>query len=123
MTLVGWLWLGSPFAVIGLVSHHPRLLKLVSAHVVRCQVLGWAGVAMMFLGVIAVSGLPGSLMFWLGTPLAGLAVWLGGDDGDDGGDDGPDVPPFDWDDFERSFWAHVRGRGRARRPPHVPTAG
>jgi hypothetical protein len=54
-----------------------------------------------------------------------------GDGGsDDGGDPPPDPPPFDWDDFERAFWADVRrrsssGRGRpgsGRSPSRAPSA-
>ena len=121
VALLGWLWLGSPFVVIAVISHDPRLLRLIAIHHHGCLVAGWTGVAMMCLGVAIMPALLGVFMFWVGTPLAGLAVWLrsdGGDDDDGGGE--PDVPPIDWDDFERSFWAHVR-RGRARRP-RTPSA-
>lgn len=122
MTLVGWLWLASPFVVISVISHDPRLLAQVAAHYTECMVIGWTGVAMMLLGVTVVPGPLGLLMFWIGTPLAGLAVWLrrDGDDGD--GREDPDVPPVDWDEFERSFRAHVRRRGRTPRRPRVPSA-
>jgi hypothetical protein len=46
---------------------------------------------------------------------------------DDGGEEepenpvpgGPDLVPFDWDDFERRFWADVE---RRRRRPRAPVA-
>jgi hypothetical protein len=123
VALLGWLWLGSPFAVIGVISHDRRLLALLAAHHAGCIAAGWTGVAMMCLGVTTMPTLLGSVMFWVGTPLSGLAVWLRRDDdhGDGGGDD-PDVPPVDWDEFERSFWADVRRRtGRPRRP-RTPSA-
>jgi hypothetical protein len=121
MPLLGWLWLASPFALIGLISHDPHLLALVSKHHRRCQVIGWSGAAIMLLGVMLVSGAAGDLMFIIGTPLVGLAVWACGDDGDGG--EPSDVPPIDWDDFERSFWAHVRRRGGPPRRPRAPSAG
>lgn len=121
MALVGWLWLGSPFVVIAVISHDPRLLRQVAVHHTGCLALGWSGVGMMCLGVALMPNPLGSAMFWVGTPLAGLAVWLRRDDGGGGGgDDDPDVPPIDWDEFERSFWAHVRGRGGRR--PRTPAA-
>ena len=55
-------------------------------------------------------------LFWVGTPLAGLAVWLRRDGGGGDNGDGPDVPPVDWDEFERSFRAHVRPSSRPRTP-------
>lgn len=122
MALLEWLWLISPFVVIGVILHDQRLRELVALHHRRCLVAGWAGVALMLLGVMVVAGALGSVMFVLGTPLAGLVVWTGPDDGDDGGDDGPDPPPVDWDEFERSFWAHVRRRGSRPRRPRTPTA-
>lgn len=123
MTLLGWLWLASPFAVIGVISHDRRLLALLASHHGPCMVAGWGGVVMMVLGVTVVPDPLGTAMFWVGTPLAGLAVWLRRDDdgGGEGGDE-PDVPPVDWDEFERSFWAHVRRRGRSPRRPRAPTA-
>jgi hypothetical protein len=122
MTLLGWLWLASPFAVIGLISHDPELLALVSAHHARCQAVGWTGVAMMLIGVTLIHGPVGAIMFFVGTPLAGLAVWGRGDDGEDGGESPPDVPPVNWGEFERSFWAYVRRRGGGSRHPRVPSA-
>lgn len=122
VALMGWLWLGSPFVVIATISHDPRLLRQVAVHHTGCLAVGWAGVVMMCLGVALMPDLLGTLMFWVGTPLAGLAVWLRRDDGDDGDGGGEvDPPPIDWDDFERSFWAHVR-RGRAPRRPRTPSA-
>jgi hypothetical protein len=121
MTLLGWLWLASPFAVIGLISHDPELLALVSTHYERCRAVGWTGVALMLLGVMLVHGLLGSMMFLVGTPLAGLAVWGRRDDGDDGGEPPPDVPPINWGEFERSFWANVRRRGRSG-GPRIPSS-
>ena len=122
MTLLGWLWLASPFAVIGVISHDRRLLAQVAAHHTGCMAAGWSGVAMMVLGVTVVPDPLGTAMFWVGTPRAGLAVWLRRDDGGGGGDDEPDVPPVDWDEFERSFWAHVRRRGGTPRRPRTPSA-
>ena len=122
MALLGWLWLVSPFAVIAMISGDPDLLRLVALHHRRCQVIGWAGVAMMVLGTTLVPGWVGRLMFVIGTPLGGLAVWACGGGGDEGGDDEPDVPPIDWDAFERSFWSHVRRRGRPPRRPRAPSA-
>ena len=122
MALLGWLWLGSPFVVIGLISHNQRLLGQVAAHHAGCVAAGWTGVVMMCLGVALMPAALGSVMFWVGTPMAGLAVWLRRDDDDGGGEgDDPDVPPVDWDAFERSFWAHVRRRGRPR-GPRTPSA-
>lgn len=122
VALVGWLWLGSPFVVIAVISHDPRLLRQVALHHTGCLAAGWIGVAMMCLGVALMPGALGSAMFWLGTPLSGLAVWLRRDDGGGGGGgDDPDVPPIDWDEFERSFWAHVRRRGGAPRRPRTPS--
>jgi len=121
MALVGWLWLGSPFVLIALIAHDRRLLMLVAEHHTHCRVLGWTGVAMMCLGVMIVPDPLGAVMFWVGTPLAGLAVWLRRDGDDDGGGEEPDIPPLDWDEFERSFWAHVRRRGSAPRP-RTPSA-
>ena len=122
MALVGWLWLGSPFVVIGVISQDHRLLRQVALHHAACVTAGWIGALMMCLGVALMPALLGTLMFWVGTPVAGLAVWLRRDDGGDGGDDGPDVPPIDWDEFEHSFWAHARRHGRPPRRPRTPSA-
>jgi hypothetical protein len=119
MVVLGWVWLVSPFAVIAVISHDQRLLALVALHHGRCLAIGWTGVTLMLLGATIVPGAIGSVMFCLGTPLAGLAVWLRRDGWDDGGTDEPDVPPFDWGDFERAFWAHVRRGGS--RPPRPRT--
>lgn len=121
MELLGWLWLASPFAVMTLISRDRELLALVSTHHRQCQILGWGGLALMVLGVTVISGPVGSLMFLVGTPLGGLAVWGIRGGGDDGGGPGPDVPPISWDDFERSFWAYVRGRGGRRSRPRIPS--
>jgi hypothetical protein len=123
MGLLGWLWLASPFALIGLISRDPELLRLVAQHHRRCQIWGWSGVAMMVLGTILVPGWVGKLMFVVGTPLAGLAVWGRRDGGDEGGEHEPDVPPIDWDEFERSFRAYARRRGRPPRRPRTPSPG
>jgi hypothetical protein len=122
VVLVGWLWLGSPFVVIAVISHDRRLLRQVALHHTGCLTAGWTGVAMMCLGVALVPDPLGTAMFWVGTPLAGLAVWLRRDGRGGGGGDEPDVPPIDWDEFERSFWAHVRRRGPGPRRPRTPTA-
>jgi hypothetical protein len=119
---LGWLWLLSPFVLIGLISHDREMQKWVATHYDGCRAAGWAGVVMMFSGAALGSALPGTLLFVFGTPLVGLVVWLR-DDGDDGGGEGepdPDVPPVDWDEFERSFWGHVR-RGRLPRLPRTPS--
>jgi hypothetical protein len=121
VALLGWLWLGSPFVVIALISHDQRLLGLIAAHQTRCLAAGWTGVAMMCLGVALMPTALGATMFWVGTPLAGLAVWRRRDEGDGPGGDDPDVPPVDWDEFERSFWAHVRRRGPMSRRPRSPS--
>jgi hypothetical protein len=70
---------------------------------------------MMLLGVTIVPGVVGLLMFVIGTPSAGLAVWGHRDDGDDGGDSPLDCPAFDWDAFERGFQAYARRHGRSSR--------
>ena len=121
MTLVGWLWLASPFVLITVISHDHSLLARVAAHHTECMVIGWSGVAMMLLGVMVVPDPLGPVMFWIGTPLAGLAVWLRRDGDDGGGGEDPDVPPVDWDEFERSFRAHVRRRGRTPHRPRAPS--
>jgi hypothetical protein len=50
MGLLGWLWLASPFALIGVILHDRRLLALVAVHQERCRAVGWAGAAAMLLG-------------------------------------------------------------------------
>jgi hypothetical protein len=122
VALFAWVWLVSPFVVIAVVSHDPRLLSLVAAHHARVRAAGWAGVGMMFLGVALVPAAIGTIMYWFGTPLAGLVVWLRRDDGGHGGDEDPEVPPADWDEFERSFWAYARRGGRTPRRPRTPSA-
>ena len=122
MALLAWLWLASPFAVIGLISHERELLAVVSAHHQRCRAVGWTGAAMMVLGVAVVPGAAAWLLYLIGTPLAGLVVWGLRDDGDGGGGSGPDVPPINWGDFERSFWAYARRRGARSARPRVPSA-
>lgn len=120
MALLEWLWLASPFALIALISHDQRVQRLVSSHYAQCRVLGLSGAAMMVLGGILFATTLGKAMFVLGAPLTGLVVFLLRDDGDEGHEDEPDVPPVDWDEFERSFRAHVRGR--SSRGPRVPSA-
>jgi hypothetical protein len=122
VALCGWLWLASPFVVIAIISHDRALLELVAVHHRRCLAIGWAGAASMVLGATIVPGAVGTALYYLGAPLAGLVVWLRGDDGGDDGDEESDVPPFDWDAFERSFRAHVRRGARAPRKPRAPSA-
>lgn len=117
MTLLGWLWLGSPFVVIAVVLHHPDLQRTVADNLPQCRAAGCVGAVMMFLGAGVVPGAFGAAMFALGTPLVGLIAFLRRDDGDDGGEEAPDQPPVDWDEFEQSFWTHVR---RGRQPPRRP---
>jgi hypothetical protein len=105
-----------------MISRDHRLVKLVALYHGRCLIAGWTGVMLMLLGAMIVAGSAGSVMFCLGTPLAGLAVWLRRGGGDDGGGEGPDIPPFDFDDFERAFWAYVRRRGSRPRSPRAPSA-
>src|SRR5436305_5495958 len=100
MAVAGWLWLASPFILIGAISHDSNMRDLVTVHHRRCQAIGWTGVAAMFLGAALVPGTFGSMLFGIGTPLAGLIVWVRRDDGDDGDDDGPREVPPDWDQFE-----------------------
>lgn len=120
MTVLGWLWLVSPFVLIALVSRDPQLQRLVSSHYTRCRAAGCIGAAMMVLGAALAPAMLGKIMFVLGAPLTGLVVFLRRDEGDDGGEDEPDVPPVDWDEFERSFWTHVRGHSPRR--PRAPSA-
>jgi hypothetical protein len=120
MWLLGWLWLGTPFAVIALISRDDQLRVFVSEHFTRCRAAGWTGAAMMCAGALLMPGVLGTVMFLIGTPLSGLTVWLRNDGWDDGGE-GRDVPPFDWDAFERSFWAHVRRQRRQPRRPRTPS--
>ena len=122
MTLLGWLWLGSPFVLIAVIAHDRQLQTVIAAHHARFRVAGLLGALMMFLGAATAPEALGIVMFTLGTPLVGLLVFLRRDDGDDGGEEGPDEPPIDWDEFERSFWAHVRRRRRPPRRPRAPSA-
>lgn len=115
MAVLGWLWLGSPFALIALISHDPELLAMVGRHLNRCRAIGCAGASGMLLGIMLVGGVLGVMMFIVGTPLSGLMVWARGDDDDDGGELPPDPPPIDWDDLERAFTA------RPPRRPRVPS--
>jgi hypothetical protein len=121
MALLGWLWLGTPFAVIGLISQNEQLRTLVAVHYTRCRAAGWTGVLMMCLGAVIMPDTLGTMMFFIGAPLSGLAVWLRNDGWDDGGESS-DLPPFDWDAFERSFWAYVRGQRRHPTRPRTPSA-
>ena len=120
MAVFGWLWLGSPFVLIALISNDPELLASVGRHLKRCHAIGAAGAAIMVLGVTLVPGPFGTLMFVVGTPLVGLLVWLRRDDGDDGGEQPPDTPPIDWDEFERAFATPTRGQ--VPRRPRAPSA-
>lgn len=122
MSPLPWLWLASPFVLIAVISRDPNMRDLVTVHHRHCQLIGWTGVAAMVLGATVVHGVFGTLLFGVGTPVAGLIVWMRRDDRGGGGEEEPDDPPPDWDDFERSFWAYV-GRGkRASRPPRTPVA-
>jgi hypothetical protein len=118
LSLLGWLWLFSPFVLIGVISHDANMRELISAYPRRCHAIGWCGAVAMFFGAALVPGMLGSMMFGIGTPLVGLIVWTARGDGRGGEEDPSDTPP-DWDDFERAFWAHVR---RGRRPPSRPRA-
>jgi hypothetical protein len=120
MSLLGWLWLGSPFVLIAVISHDPNMRDLVTVHQKRCHVAGWAGVAAMLLGAALIPATLGAVLFGIGTPLAGLIVFVRRDDGGEGGEEGTDDVPPDWDAFERSFWAYVRRTNRPSRPPRTP---
>lgn len=120
MAVLGWVWLSSPFALIALVSRNPSLQRLVASHYAHFLAAGWTGAVMMFVGAAVVPGPLGTAMFTVGTPLTGLVVFLRRDDGDDGGGDEADGPPVDWNEFERSFWTHVRGDRSPHRPPGRP---
>lgn len=122
MALLGWLWLVSPFVLIAVVSHDPELQRGVANNLGQVRIAGCAGALMMFLGAAVVPGVLGDLMFVLGTPLVGLLAFIRRDGRDDGGEDEPDGPPLDWDEFERSFWGHVRRRNRQPRRPRSPSA-
>jgi hypothetical protein len=119
---VAWLWLASPFVLIAVISHDANMRHLVTVYHKRCMAIGWAGVAAMFLGVVLVPGAFGTLLFGIGTPLAGLVVWARRDDGGSGGGEGPDDMPPDWDGFERSFGAYVRRRERSQSRPRAPVS-
>ena len=118
---LGWLWLASPFVLIAVISRDSNMRQLIASHHVRCRAIGSAGVAAMFVGVALLPDELGSMLFGVGTPLTGLLVWTRRDDGDDGGEEGRpnDLPP-DWGEFERSFWAYVRGGKRSSGPPRTP---
>jgi hypothetical protein len=122
MALIGWLWLASPFAVIGLISHDRELLAVVSAHHHRARAIGWTGVVITLLSVAVVPGWAGWMMYLIGLPVAGLVVWGLRDDGDGGGGSAPDLPPINWGEFERSFSEYVRRRGGRSPRPRVPSA-
>jgi hypothetical protein len=122
MVLLGWIWLGTPFVVIALISHDEQLRMLLNVYYTPCRAAGWTGAVMMCVGAVIMPQALGTVMFIVGTPLSGLAVWLRNDGGDDGGE-GSDVPPVDWDAFERSFWAHVRSQRRRPRRPRAPSVG
>jgi hypothetical protein len=122
MALLGWLWLVSPFVLIAVISHDPDLQRVVTQNLGQARVAGCIGAVMMFLGAVVVPGAFGATMFALGTPLVGLLAFISDDGRDDGGEDEPDGPPPDWDDFERSFRAHVRRRQRSPRRPRSPSA-
>lgn len=122
MALLAWLWLGTPFAVIALIARDEELRTLVAVHYTRCRAAGWTGAVMMCVGAVMMPHVLGTMMFIIGAPLSGLAVWLRDDGWDDGGES-PDVPPFDWETFERSFWAHVRRQHRQPRRPRTPSVG
>lgn len=120
MAALGWLWLVSPFVLIAAISHDPGMRELVTAHYRRCRAIGWAGVTAMFLGTLLVPGMFGSMLFGIGTPLAGLIVWTHRDDGDDGGEEGPGEVPPNWDEFERSFSAYTRPSKPPSNRPQAP---
>jgi hypothetical protein len=119
VSLLGWLWLLSPFVLIGVISHDSNMRELISAYPARCHAIGWCGALAMLLGAALVPGTFGTMLFGIGTPLVGLIVWTPRDDGGGGGDGGPDVPP-DWDDFERAFRAYSPRDRRPSDTPHAP---
>ena len=118
MSVLGWLWLASPFVLIAVISHDSNMRELISTYPKLCQAIGCGGAIAMLLGAALVPGMFGSMLFGLGTPLVGLLVWTPRDDDGGGGEDG-EQPPAEWDDFEGAFWAYVR---RNRRPPSRPHA-
>jgi hypothetical protein len=120
MAALGWLWLGSPFVLIAAISHDPNMRELVTVHHRRCRTIGWVGVTAMFLGGLLVPGMFGSMLFGIGTPLAGLVVWTRRDDGDDGGEEPPDEVPPNSDAFERSFSAYTRRNKPPSDRPQAP---
>ncbi|HTX30776.1 MAG TPA: hypothetical protein VMD09_05290 [Solirubrobacteraceae bacterium] len=122
MALLGWLWLISPFALIGLISHDSELQRGVATHLTQARVAGCLGAVMMFLGASVIPGALGATMYALGTPLTGLLAFIRRDDRDDGGEDAPDDPPVDWDEFERSFRTHARRQPSSPRRPRSPSA-
>jgi hypothetical protein len=84
-------------------------------------------------GDVVTAGSAYASMVILCGVLAMMIRGQGGGDGRGRGDEGGDEPPgpsFDWDDFERRFWADVRrrassGRGRpgsGRSPSRAPSA-
>jgi hypothetical protein len=121
MELLGWLWLISPFVLIAVIAHDRELQRFVADNLVQARVAGCLGALVMYLGAMVVPGAIGAAMYAFGTPVVGLLAFRL-DDRDDGGEDAADEPPPDWDEFERSFWAHVRGRQRPSRRPRSPSA-
>jgi uncharacterized membrane protein YedE/YeeE len=95
--------------------------ELIAVHHRRCRAIGWSGVVAMFLGAVLVPSMFGSMLFGIGTPLAGLVVWGRRDDGG-GGEQGPEELPPDWDDFEHSFWGYVRRHRTPSSRPHAPAS-
>lgn len=122
MSLLGWLWLATPFILIGVISHDRNMRELIAEHRWRCHAIGWAGVAAMYIGVAVLPGAAGTMLYGIGAPLSGLIVWTSRDGRDDGGEKHPDGIPPDWDDFERSFRDYVMRRSRGPRRPRAPAS-
>ncbi len=126
MTRIALMWLLCPFVLMGILAHHRGALAFLMRVYPAGVVIGGTGALGLVLGTFVLRGPLGLVLYFVGAPLCALAVFSPRprrDDGDDGGsnggggddhpEDGEDGPPFDWPEFERAFWAHVR---RSRQP-------